>query len=84
MTVVEKFVPSMRRPSFWVSLLILVIQLDKFYYELWIGIKIKYLKTFGVNPYCFAILGTLLMTPERRRAIWAIYGEFVMTSASII
>lgn len=25
--------------------------------------------------FCVSFIGTLLMTPERRRAIWAIYGE---------
>lgn len=25
----------------------------------------------------FFVTGTLLMTPERRKAIWAIYGEFL-------
>ena len=27
----------------------------------------------------FFVVGTLLMTPERRKAIWAIYGEFITT-----
>ena len=69
MTGVAKFVQSMPRHFTWVRLLnYLLFKWDwkAVLYVYYQGLMFILLRVFA---------GTMLMTPERRKAIWAIYGE---------
>lgn len=65
---VEKFVQNMLKHFTWVSFLLSFLKMRMLIISvLWCELSQFILGSF--------LAGTLLMTPERRRAIWAIYGE---------
>lgn len=73
MIVVEKFVRNMLKLFTWVSFLLSFLQVRNFTCR-WFHLGLIIVCT-RFKLVVFGVIGTLLMTPERRRAIWAIYGE---------
>lgn len=71
MTVVEKFVQNMLKHFTWVSFLLSFLPSED------VNFRFNFLDfvAWFESNFRFYLSGTLLMTPERRRAIWAIYGE---------
>lgn len=71
MNVVEKSVQNMLKHFTWVSFLLSFIHVRMLTIDsIWVSYMLKspiYIR--------FLLSGTLLMTPERRKAIWAIYGQ---------
>lgn len=74
MTSVAKSVHSMQRHITWVSFLYQFFENFGWWYHL--GLKV-----FSFFLRFIFVSGTLLMTRERQRAFWAIYGEVLRTMA---